>query len=140
MRCFIPIPFEVGDNLYFYSVQEARTWLSDPKNIIESFDELGDDFLVELIWDKEYDEYEDWIPIDSWELRSIRMLHGLPLKKNELRTVMIPNPPRSQYAYRFVDFDNYDEYAKIDSELHPDRWKKAKRLKTIRFRRRSDGR
>ena len=119
MRCFIP-----HDDVWlsFKTVEEAREWLSDPVNIEELFGEYEDDYYVELLWDKDYDENEDWVHIDGWELRQIRLLLGLPLK-GTLYPWMVRN------GRKIEEFDNYEDFAKRDRELNPSRWKKAKGLK-----------
>ena len=128
MRCFIP---DDDDWIAFRSVEEARLWLSDPENIERIFGDKDDDYYVELIWDKDYDEYEDWIHIDGWELRQIRLLLGMPLKG-----VGWPYMVNDSRNHKILEFDNYEDFAKKDQELYPSRWTKAKGLRPRKAKKR----
>ena len=119
MRCFIP---HEDEYLSFRTVEEAREWLSDPVNIEEFFGEYDDDYYVELLWDKDYEEYEDWVHIDGWALRQIRLLLGIPLKGTGYPWIILDER-------RFEEFDNYEDFANRDRELNPSQWKKAKGLR-----------
>ena len=120
MKCFIPHPDEY---LNFETVKEARDWLSDPRNIEEFFGDEEDTYYVEILWDKDYGPDEDWVHIDGWLLRELRLLHNIPLKQWGPYMILDDR--------KFLEFDNYEDYAKAAKRIEPKHWTKARGLRSL---------
>lgn len=125
MKCYIDTE---DDRFYFQTVKEAKDYLSDPEWVRRAFDGYEDDFLVSIEWDTDYGEWDDPITIDSWYLREIRLLHGIPLHQTWPYMVLI--------GREFREFDNYEDYARVARMIEPEHWQKAHGLRTIRKKKR----